>query len=149
MLRYRNKKFDGQILFSYIVWYGFGRMFIEGFRTDSLYLGNVRISQLLAIGCVIFGVMFYHLLRKKAKPVLAAAQDAEEYENLFSEKKQTAKKKKSAMREYAHDPDADKKETELPKSGVIVGGAKDNTNHSDAEQTDKETAPETDDKEQE
>ncbi|MGM9624073.1 MAG: prolipoprotein diacylglyceryl transferase [Eubacteriales bacterium] len=146
MLRYRNKKFDGQILFSYIVWYGFGRMFIEGFRTDSLYLGNVRISQLLAIGCVIFGVMFYHLLRKKAKPVLAAVQDAEEYENLFSEKKQTAKKKKSAMREYAHDPAADKKETELPKSDVTDGGAKDNTDNSDAEETDKGTDPETDDK---
>ncbi|MBR5871563.1 MAG: prolipoprotein diacylglyceryl transferase [Clostridia bacterium] len=93
-LRYRNKKFDGQILFSYIVWYGFGRMFIEGYRTDSLYLGNVRISQLLALGCVIFGIMFYHLLRKKAKPVLKAEQDAQEYESLFSDK--PAKKKKSS-----------------------------------------------------
>ena len=138
MLRYRNKKFDGQIVFSYIVWYGFGRMFIEGFRTDSLYLGNVRISQLLALGCVIFGVMFYHLLRKKAKPVLAAAQDAEEYENLFSEKKETVKKKKSAMRAYAVNPNTAKAEetsgdsgeavstataNAIPKSGVIVGGA--------------------------
>lgn len=121
MLRYKNKKFDGQILFSYIIWYGFGRMFIEGFRTDSLYLGNVRISQLLALGCVIFGVMFYHLLRKKAKPILAAEQDAQAYENLFSEKKTTVQKKKSAMRAYAIDPNAAKNETELPKSGVIVG----------------------------
>ena len=69
-------------------------MFIEGFRTDSLYLGNVRISQLVAVGCVIFGIMFYHLLRKKAKPVLAAEQDAQEYESLFSDK--PAKKKKSS-----------------------------------------------------
>ena len=92
-IRYKNKKFDGQILFSYIVWYGFGRMFIEGFRTDSLYLGNVRISQLLALGCVIFGVMFYHLLRKRAKPVLAAEQDAQDYESLFTDKPKSAKKK--------------------------------------------------------
>ncbi len=123
MLRYRNKKFDGQILFSYIVWYGFGRMFIEGFRTDSLYLGNVRISQLLALGCVMFGVLFYHLLRKKAKPILAAEQDAQEYENLFSEKKKTVQKKKSAMRAYAIDPNVAKTEAALPRSGVIVGKA--------------------------
>lgn len=98
-IRYKNKKFDGQILFSYIVWYGLGRMFIEGFRTDSLYLGNVRISQLLAVGCVIFGIMFYHLLRKKAMPVLAAEQDAQEYESLFSDK--PAKKKKSSSAKAA------------------------------------------------
>ncbi len=84
--RYKNKKFDGQIVLSYIIWYGFGRMFIEGFRTDSLYLGNVRISQLVALGCVIFGVIFYHLLRKRARPVLAAVQDSEAYESLFTAK---------------------------------------------------------------
>ncbi len=100
-IRYKNKKFDGQILFSYIVWYGFGRMFIEGFRTDSLYLGNVRISQLLAVGCVIFGIMFYHLLRKKAKPVLAAEQDAQEYESLFSDKPAKKKKKSSSVKAAA------------------------------------------------
>ena len=132
MLRYRNKKFDGQILFSYIVWYGFGRMFIEGFRTDSLYLGNVRISQLLAVGCVLFGIMFYHLLRKKAKPVLAAAKDAQAYENLFSEKKQTTQKKKSAMRAYAVDPNAEKTETENAKSGVVMG----RVNSADTEKND-------------
>lgn len=100
-IRYKNKKFDGQILFSYIVWYGFGRMFIEGFRTDSLYLGNVRISQLLAVGCVLFGIMFYHLLRKKARPVLAAEQDAQEYESLFSDKPQKKAKKSSAAKSAA------------------------------------------------
>ena len=42
---YKKKKFDGQIFFAYLAWYGFGRMFIEGFRTDSLYVGPVKISQ--------------------------------------------------------------------------------------------------------
>lgn len=84
--RKNKKKFDGQVFFSYIIWYGFGRMFIEGFRSDSLYLGNVRISQLVAIGCVLFGIMFYYLLKKRARPVLAAVQDNQAYENLFSAK---------------------------------------------------------------
>lgn len=50
-LLYKKKRFDGQIALMYFTWYGFGRMFIEGFRTDSLYLGdsNVRVSQLLGL----------------------------------------------------------------------------------------------------
>ena len=48
---YKHKRFHGQIALFYFTWYGFGRMFIEGFRTDSLYVPgtNVRISQLLGI----------------------------------------------------------------------------------------------------
>ncbi len=54
---YRKKKFNGQIVFSYFAWYGFGRMFIEGLRTDSLWLipGKVRVSQLIAGICFVLG----------------------------------------------------------------------------------------------
>ena len=46
----KRRKFDGQIFLMYLGWYGLGRMFIEGLRTDSLYVGssNHRVSQLLA-----------------------------------------------------------------------------------------------------
>ena len=44
----KKRKFDGQIALSYAAWYGLGRTFIEGLRTDSLYLGPFRVSQLLA-----------------------------------------------------------------------------------------------------
>ena len=44
---YRKRKFDGQIVMMYFAWYGFGRMFIEGLRTDSLYVGPFRISQIV------------------------------------------------------------------------------------------------------
>lgn len=47
-LIYRKKKFDGQIALMYFTWYGLGRMFIEGLRTDSLYIGSFRVSQLVA-----------------------------------------------------------------------------------------------------
>lgn len=41
---------EGEVFFSYVMWYAFGRFFIEGMRTDSLYLfANVRVSQLLSI----------------------------------------------------------------------------------------------------
>jgi phosphatidylglycerol:prolipoprotein diacylglycerol transferase len=54
-LFYKKKKYDGQILFMYITWYGFGRMLIEGLRTDSLYVGDFRISQVVGFLCFFFG----------------------------------------------------------------------------------------------
>ena len=42
----------------YLAWYGFGRMFIEGLRTDSLYVGPFRISQLVGAFCfIVFGAL--------------------------------------------------------------------------------------------
>ena len=48
---YRKKKFNGQVALMYLAWYGFGRMFIEGLRTDSLYVGPFRISQVVGLLC--------------------------------------------------------------------------------------------------
>lgn len=47
----KRRKFDGQIFFSYLAWYGLGRAWIEGLRTDSLYFfaTGVRVSQVLAL----------------------------------------------------------------------------------------------------
>lgn len=52
---YKKKKFDGQVFLEYITWYGFGRMFIEGLRTDSLMIGVFRVSQLVGFACFIVG----------------------------------------------------------------------------------------------
>lgn len=51
------RKFDGQIFLMYIVWYGAGRFFIEGLRTDSLYIGTVKVSQAVALICVAVGIV--------------------------------------------------------------------------------------------
>ena len=54
-LRFTKTAVHGQIFLSYIIWYGLGRAWIEGLRTDSLLIGNtgLRASQLVAIGSVI------------------------------------------------------------------------------------------------
>lgn len=52
---YNKKKFDGQIFLMYLGWYGSARMLIEGFRTDSLYIGSIRISQLVGLLSMIIG----------------------------------------------------------------------------------------------
>lgn len=60
----KKRKYDGQIALTYLLWYGLGRFWIEGLRTDSLYLfsSGIRISQLLAGVCVIVAgaVLFYN-----------------------------------------------------------------------------------------
>ena len=54
---YKKKKFDGQVFLMYLAWYGFGRMFIEGLRTDSLYVGVFRISQVVGFVCFLLGII--------------------------------------------------------------------------------------------
>ena len=44
----KKRRFRGEMALLYVAWYGLGRAWIEGLRTDSLYLGPVRVSQLLA-----------------------------------------------------------------------------------------------------
>ena len=55
-LIYRKKKFNGQMALTYFAWYGFGRFFIEGLRTDSLYVGPFRISQVVGLVCFVAGI---------------------------------------------------------------------------------------------
>ena len=60
----KYRQYDGQIALGYALWYGLGRCIIEGLRTDSLWWGPFRVSQLLAalscIGalCVLIWQMF-------------------------------------------------------------------------------------------
>lgn len=54
---YKFKKFDGQILFSYMILYSIGRFVIEGMRTDSLMLGPIRVAQLVSLSLIIAGVI--------------------------------------------------------------------------------------------
>lgn len=46
-----RRRYDGQCTLIYLLWYGLGRAWIEGLRTDSLYIGSsgIRVSQLLSL----------------------------------------------------------------------------------------------------
>lgn len=61
------RKFDGQVFLIYIAWYGLGRSFIEGLRTDSLVIGNIRVSQALSILCVVISVALLIIIGSKVK----------------------------------------------------------------------------------
>ena len=51
-----NRKI-GMVTYSYFIWYGIGRFLIEGLRTDSLYLGSLRVSQLVSLILIIIGII--------------------------------------------------------------------------------------------
>ena len=65
----KKRQYDGQIALGYMAWYGLGRALIEGLRTDSLYWGPFRVSQLLAaVSCVVaVGVLVFMAFRKHDK----------------------------------------------------------------------------------
>ncbi len=63
----RFRRYDGQVFLVYLVWYGLGRFFIEGLRTDSLItpLLPIRVSQLVAAVTVLTAVVLLIIFRKK------------------------------------------------------------------------------------
>jgi len=59
LMKMRNGKFTGEGACVYLIGYGFIRMLVEGLRTDSLMLGNIRISWLVSLLIFIFGIIVY------------------------------------------------------------------------------------------
>ena len=56
---------EGEVFLSYLIWYGFGRFFIEGMRTHRLYLfGDIRVSQALS-ALLFFGAIGLLIWRRK------------------------------------------------------------------------------------
>ena len=82
----KKRKFDGEVFLLYVAWYGLGRAWIEGLRTDSLYLFStgIRVSQLVAAVSFVAaaGILAYVLIRKKptAQGLYAAKQAAQQQE---------------------------------------------------------------------
>lgn len=57
----------GHITAFYLIWYGFGRMIIEGMRTDSLMFFGLRVSQWLSVLLIGLGIyIIVYQNRKKA-----------------------------------------------------------------------------------
>ena len=86
----KGRRFDGENTWFYFLWYGIGRFWIEGLRTDSLYLFNwtiggepIRVSQALSLVMVLVAafMLFYNIKLHPHKPEelyvnMAAAEKA-------------------------------------------------------------------------
>jgi len=94
----KKRKYDGQVALGYVAWYGLGRAFIEGLRTDSLYWGPFRVSQMLAaISCIAAVVVMMVMSFREHKPEnlfvnQVAAKEAEEKEKDKEETEETEEK---------------------------------------------------------
>lgn len=70
LLRKKNLQ-RGEMFFFYLTWYSVGRFFIEGLRTDSLYLiGDLRSAQIVSILGIVIGIAAFIYRRFKVHPVV-------------------------------------------------------------------------------
>ena len=70
LLRHRKRLFkQGEIFMLYLAWYSVVRFFVEGMRTDSLYLwGSIRVSQMLSVILLIVVIVLFIYRRRIVKP---------------------------------------------------------------------------------
>lgn len=108
LLHFYSKKlrtFDGEITLMYISWYGLGRFFIEGLRTDSLYAGNFRISQIVAGASFVAGLILFIVFKivtaKKGIPLYVNTDGSKELIAKDAAADEERKRKKLAKKEKA------------------------------------------------
>ncbi len=69
-IRLGKRRYDGQCVLIYFLWYGIGRSWIEGLRTDSLYIGStdIRVSQVLSVALALAALIALIAKRKVNAP---------------------------------------------------------------------------------
>ena len=85
------RSFDGECFLFYVFWYGAGRGWIEGLRTDSLYIGSIKVSQLVAIATAVIALVLYIYLKvslRKKKDYVVFVDSDESKEQIENYKKQ-------------------------------------------------------------
>ena len=122
----KGRRFDGENTWFYFLWYGLGRAWVEGLRTDSLYLFDwtfmgqpIRVSQALSLvmAAVAAVMLFYHIRVKKcsAEDLLVnrlARQRAEEAADA-----EPASKAPEETREIPEEPENPQTEEDEPYGG--------------------------------
>ena len=98
LLVLRNRKnllLRGETTAGYMIWYGIGRFFIEGLRTDSLYMGPFRVSQLVSLALIIGGIAMIVYRRRNVYPRPPYYTEGIQPEIDYAKKKEIYKKEKN------------------------------------------------------
>ena len=106
----KKRRFDGEVVLWYCMWYGAERAFVEGLRGDSLMLGSFRASQLLSILLVVAAAAVYIYMmvkiRRNRNPerIWVYADTPESEKNLadMEEERREEKEKARKKREAKH-----------------------------------------------
>ncbi len=165
----KHRKFDGEIFLLYIGWYGLGRFWIEGLRTDSLYLVNtetlkLKVSQLVAGTCVIFAaallIYMYVTVKKKGYTFYYATDESKELLRLYDEKNLKSRRKRGKnaddeVEEHILAADAEGENVnessgeETPSDAETEGADAEGPSDTETESADAEDSSDTDDAEEE
>lgn len=122
------RTFNGEMILLYTFWYGAGRAWIEGLRTDSLYWGEFRVSQVLAIASAIVALglfIFFKIKFSKVEGYLLYSETDESKRKIadFEEKirkEKEGEKAPSILAEEFQDDDSDETdEVEEENSDVL------------------------------
>ena len=126
----KHRKFDGELFLLYIGWYGLGRMVIEGLRTDSLMVGHLRVSQLVAGLCVIISIAAIIYMRNKIRidGEYVFYKDTDESKRLIAEteKKYRLEEEKRKAKKKSQNDDELKPEDRLVDEEKITEEEKEN-----------------------
>lgn len=165
----KHRKFDGEIFLLYIGWYGLGRFWIEGLRTDSLYLVNtetlkLKVSQLVAGTCVIFAaallIYMYVTVKKKGYTFYYATDESKELLRLYDEKNLKSRRKRGKnaddeVEEHILAADAEGENVnessgeETPSDAETESADAEGPSDTETESADAEDSSDTDDAEEE
>lgn len=141
------RRYDGQIFLIYIGWYGLERAIVESLRTDSLVIGNIRFSQLLAILCVVASIVLQIIFGNKVKRMGSdyhLYKDTDESKRLLKETRTSNADKditEDAYEEFDQEfrDNVEKAEKELDETAA----ASSNNGSTDETETDEERKSET------
>lgn len=155
----KHRRFHGEMTLLYVMWYGFERFFVEGLRTDSLMVGNVRISQAVAALSVVAALVAWVVLRRKyrgvplvipALPGQEAVSEPAQIEESSESAKETVQEEKSQADESDKNDKKEQSKAQESSRPSSNEGDDDSEDESEREQAkDKQNKPEASDEEKE
>ena len=108
----KKRRFSGETALMYCVWYGFGRGIIELLRTDSLMLGNIKVSSLLSFILCVAGLTLLIVIRGRIKETAVA----DNYEAVFDQNDDPAADSESFLTE----PEDAEQSAEIEEESAVL-----------------------------
>lgn len=95
----KKRRFKGETVLTYCVWYGFGRGFIELLRTDSLMIGSLRVSCLFSFAICIAAAIVLVIMHSRLRETVGAGN----YESVFAENEAESIEENTITEESDHE----------------------------------------------
>lgn len=125
----KKRKYDGQLFLVYLAWYGAERFVVEGLRTDSLMLGNMRASQVLSALLAVTALILLFVMHFKVK------RDPESFVLYVNTDESRALLAEAEERKTASAKDRKESSEEAEESLNTILAQDDNDNKNDDEDT--------------